>query len=91
MVATKKFRFPFDLSEKFHLYSADIQVDRIVIYMDNVKIWEYAEPGLNNEPIYFSVGNGIYQNADPDFISPEDKKKMFPMAAHVDYLRIYQP
>jgi len=91
MVATKKFRFPLDLSDDFHLYAADILVDRIVIYLDNVKIWEYEEPGLNNEPIYFSVGNGIYQNADPDLMSPEMKKEMFPMAAYVDYLRVYQP
>jgi hypothetical protein len=91
MIATKKFRFHYDLSDDFHVYAADIQVDRIIIYMDNVKIWEYSEPGLNDEPIYFVVGNGIFQNADPDLMTPEEKKRLFPMAAHVDYLRIYQP
>jgi len=63
----------------------------ITFYLDNTAIWTYKKVGLNTEPVYFLVGNGIFQGCDPDLISPENKKILFPMSAYVDYLRIYKP
>lgn len=91
MIATTKFTFPVDLSKNFHIYAADIQVDKIIVYLDNVKIWEYEAPNLNNELIYFTIGMGIFKQAKLSFISKENKAKMFPMKSYIDWLRIYKP
>ena len=91
MIATKKFKYPVDLSDDFHIYSADIQVNKIIIYLDNVKIWEYESPGLNDELIYFTIGSGIFKQANKRLIKQEILEQMVPRAAYVDYLRIYRP
>lgn len=87
----QKFRFPVDLSTAFHIYACELWPDKYRIYLDNVLIGEFEAKDLNIEPVYFLIGNAIFQGCDPDLISPENRKKMFPMAATVDYIRIYRP
>ena len=91
MPMTRKFKFPVDLSEDFHIYSASIYTNGMVTYLDNVQILDYTEAGMNVEPFYFMIENQIFQNANPKLISPENLKKMFPMAAIVDWIKIYKP
>ena len=91
MIATAKFKYPVDLSDDFHIYSADIQVNKIIIYLDNVKIWEYESPGLNDELIYFTIGSGIFKQANKRLIKQEILEQMVPRAAYVDWMRIYKP
>jgi len=91
MTATKKFKFPVDLSESFHLYSAKVEKNRITIYLDNIELWDYYKEGLNIESSYYLVGNAIFQGCDPDLISPEKKKELFPKTMIVDWIKIYKP
>jgi len=91
MTHTKKFTFPVDLSDKFHIYSALVLPNSMTIYLDNVAIWTINEVGLNVEPIYFMIENQIYSNCDTTLINDSNKAIMFPTSAYVDWIRIYKP
>jgi len=87
----QRFNFPVDLSEDFHIYACELWPHKYRIYLDNVMTGEFEMEGLNAEPIYFLVGNGIYQGCDTTLINDANKKLMFPQTVTVDYLRIYKP
>ena len=91
MIGTKKYKFPVDLSENFHIYAMLMERDQLTFYLDNVVLWTFKKEHVNSEPVYFLVENAIFNDCDPDLISAEKKEKLFPKTVYVDYLRIYAP
>jgi beta-glucanase (GH16 family) len=91
IVVSKNYKFPIDLSKDFHIYSMNWTVEKVIFYLDNIKIWEYSGIDIPNEPLYFVIGNGIWQSCNPKLISPELLSLYFPQNAYIDYIKIYKP
>jgi beta-glucanase (GH16 family) len=73
-----------DMSEGFHIYGVEWLQDKLVVYMDNVKIFE-TNKNVPKRPmgLILSMGTGGMDGKP-------NRKTIFPATLYIDYVRVYK-
>ncbi len=79
-----KYKFDFDCSNEFHVWSMNWEEGQLTWYLDGKKIWTY-EGETPKKEMYVLLG--LYQGSN--WTGPLDKNMPYPRDFEIDYIRIW--